>query len=191
MTENKSQNDKPTDEQIIDQGAEETKGQETEDNKTEETGKKVFSQEDVDKLISERLKRAEAKKQGEIDAAVKKAMADYDRKAKMSEAERAAEASKERENELTKRERELAIRENTARAKEVLSDKNIPTSLVKYIATADADETDENIEAFEADWTKALKEALKDAARGTAPTDARSIEDKREREIKHTGTQVL
>lgn len=188
MTENKSQ-DNTKDEkdvEMTDTGAEEKT-----DTKAEETAKK-FTQDEVDKLISERLKRAEAKKAGDIDAAVKKAIADYDRKAKMTEAERAAEASKERENELTKRERELAIRENTARAKEILSDHNIPTSLVKHIATADADETDENIAAFEADWSKALQAALKDAARGTAPRDARSVEDKQGgREIKHNGTQVL
>lgn len=190
MTENKSQ-DNIKDDKDIETGAE-AQDVETNDRKTEEPTKKQFSQEDVDKLISDRLKRAEAKKQGDIDAAVKKAIADYDRKAKMTEAERAAEASKERESELTKREHELAVRENTARAKEILSDKNIPTSLVKYIATADADETDENIAAFEADWTKALQNALKDAARGTAPRDARSVEDKQgERDIKHSGTQVL
>ena len=189
MTENKSQ-EQTKDDAAIETGAEmQETGTET---KVEETSKKQFSQEDVDKLISERLKRAEAKKAGDIDAAVKKAIADYDRKAKMTEAERAAEASKEREDELTKRERELAIRENTARAKEILSDNNIPTSLVKHIATADADETDENIAAFKADWEKALKEALKDAARGTAPRDARSVEDKQTgRDVKHTGTQVL
>lgn len=190
MTENKSQ-DNIKDDKDIETGAE-AQDAETNDRKTEEPAKKQFSQEDVDKLISDRLKRAEAKKQGDIDAAVKKAIADYDRKAKMTEAERAAEASKERESELTKREHELAVRENTARAKEILSDKNIPTSLVKYIATADADETDENIAAFEADWTKALQNALKDAARGSAPRDARSVEDKQgERDIKHSGTQVL
>lgn len=188
MTENKSQ-DNIKDEKDVEMN--DTGAEETTDTKAEETAKK-FTQDEVDKLISERLKRAEAKKAGDIDAAVKKAIADYDRKAKMTEAERAAEASKERENELTKRERELAIRENTARAKEILSDKNIPTSLVKHIATADADETDENIAAFEADWSKALQAALKDAARGTAPRDARSVEDKQGgREIKHTGTQVL
>ena len=190
MTENKSQ--EPTkDEKDIDTGAE-MQETGTEDTKVEEPAKKQFSQEDVDKIISERLKKAERKKQDEIEAQVKKAIADYDRKAKMTEAERAAEASKERENELTKRERELAVRENTARAKEILSDKQIPTSLVKYIATADADETDDNIDAFVADWTKALQNAVKDVAKGTAPRDARSVEDKRsERETKHTGTQVL
>lgn len=188
MTENKSQ-DNTTDENDIKNV--EVDVENTGDTKPEESTKK-FTQDEVDKLISKRLERAEARKAGEIDAAVKKAIADYDRKAKMTEAERAAEASKERESELSKRERELAVRENTARAKEILSDKNIPTSLVKYIATEDEDETDENIAAFEADWTKAIKEAVKDAARGTAPRDARSVEDKQgEREVKHQGTQVL
>lgn len=187
MTENKSQ-DNIKDEKDVENAEVDV---ETTDTKAEESAKK-FTQEEVDKLISKRLEREQAKKAGDIDAAVKKAIADYDRKAKMTEAERAAEASKERESELTKREHELAVRENTARAKEILTDKNIPTSLVKYIATANEDETDENIAAFEADWSKALKEALKDAARGTAPRDARSVEDKQsEREVKHTGTTVL
>lgn len=190
MTENKTQ-ETTQDEKETTINAE-NQPQDTKDTKSEEPKARQFSQDEVDKLISERLKRAEAKKAGDIDAAVKKAIADYDRKAKMTEAERAAEASKEREDALTKRERELAIRENTARAKEILSDKNIPTSLVKHIATADADETDENIDAFIQDWEKALKEALKDAARGTAPKDARSVEDKHSnRETKHAGTQVL
>ena len=151
-----------------------------------------FTQEDMDRVVKKRLQAAEAKHQQAVDAAVKKALADYDRKAKMTEADRAAEASKEREAELTRREQELAVRENRNRAIEELTKKNIPTSLVDYIATADADETDENIANFEADWSKALADAIKDAARGTAPRDARSEEDRNGAAgKKYTGTQVL
>lgn len=163
------------------QNAETTKGEE-----------RKFTQADMDKVIGERLKKAEAKKQTEIDLAVKRAMAEYDRKAKMTEAERAAEASKQREDELTKREHELAVRENRNRAIEELRKKNIPVSLVDHIATADADETDDNIAAFEQDWTNALAEAVKDAARGSAPRDQRSVEDKSaSNTTKYNGTQVL
>lgn len=151
-----------------------------------------FTQEDMDRVVKKRLQAAEAKHQQAVDAAVKKAIADYDRKAKMTEADRAAEASKEREAELARREQELAVRENRNRAVEELTKKNIPTSLVDYIATADADETDENIAAFEADWSKALAAAIKDAARGSAPRDARSEEDRNGAGAKkYTGTQVL
>ena len=152
-----------------------------------------FTQEDIDRVLKKRLQQVEAKKQDDIKAAVEKAIADYDRKAKMTEADRAAEASKEREAELTKRENDLAIRENRNKAIEVLTQKNIPTSLVKYIATADAEETEDNIAAFASDWSKTLAAAVKDAARGTAPRDSRSEEDRngKLREIKHSGTQVL
>lgn len=151
-----------------------------------------FTQEDMDRVVKKRLQAAEAKHQQAVDEAVKKAIADYDRKAKMTEADRAAEASKEREAELSRREKELAVRENRNRAIEELTKKNIPTSLVNYIATADQDETDENIAAFEADWSKALSEAIKDAARGSAPRDARSEEDRNgSAGHKYTGTQVL
>ena len=152
-----------------------------------------FTQEDIDRVLKKRLQQVEAKKQDDIKAAVEKAIADYDRKAKMTEADRAAEASKEREAELTKRENDLAIRENRNRAIEVLTEKNIPTSLVNYIATADPDQTEENIENFTRDWSKALAAAVKEAARGTAPRDSRSEEDRngRKSEIKHSGTQVL
>ncbi len=149
-----------------------------------------FSQADMDKAISERLKRAEAKHQADVNNAVQKAIADYERKAKMTEAERVAEASKQRETELAKRETELAIRENRNYAIEELRKKNIPASLVKYIATADKDETDDNIAAFEEDWSNALSEAIKDAAKGTAPRDNRSAEDKAAT-TKFSGTQVL
>lgn len=165
------------------------------ENEAENTGSETdrkFTQEDMDRVVKKRLQAAEAKHQQALDAAVKKAIADYDRKAKMTEADRAAEASKEREAELTRREQELAVRENRNRAIEELTKKNIPTSLVDYIATADADETDENIANFEADWSKALAAAIKDAARGTAPRDARSEEDRNGAgSKKFSGTQVL
>lgn len=180
--------------QTKDQDAEATNTNAAE-NEAENTGSETdrkFTQEDMDRVVKKRLQAAEAKHQQAIDAAVKKAIADYDRKAKMTEADRAAEASKEREAELTRREQELAVRENRNRAIEELTKKNIPTSLVDYIATADADETDENIANFEADWSKALAAAIKDAARGTAPRDARSEEDRNGTATKkYTGTQVL
>lgn len=165
----------------------------TEDNAKENAvEERKFTQEDMDRVVKKRLQAAEAKHQQAIDAAVKKAIADYDRKAKMTEADRAAEASKEREAELSRRERDLAVRENRNRAIEELTKKNIPTSLVDYIATADADQTDENIANFEADWSRALAAAIKDAARGTAPRDARSEEDRNGSEgKKFSGTQVL
>lgn len=150
-----------------------------------------FTQEDMDRVISERLKKAEAKKQGEIDAAVQRAIADYERKAKMTEAERVAEASKQREDELTKRETELAIRENRNHAIEELTKKKIPTSLVDYIATADPEQTDENIANFERDWSRALAEAVKDAAKGSAPRDLSSAESKSSATEKRRGTQVI
>lgn len=152
-----------------------------------------FTQDDLDRIISERMKKAEAKKQSEIDGAVKRAIEDYDRKAKMTEAERVAEASKEREAEITRREQEVAIRENRNRAIEILREKKIPTSMVEHIATADADETDENIKKFAEDWSKALSEAIKDASKGSAPRDLRSTEDKssEKSKTKYTGTQVL
>lgn len=167
-----------------------------EESGAENTGaenERKFTQDDIDRVLKKRLQQVEAKKQEAIDDAVKKALADYDRKAKMTEADRAAEASKEREAALTKRETELAVRENRNRAIEVLTEKNIPTSLVNYIATADPDQTEENIENFTRDWSKALAAAVKEAARGTAPRDSRSEEDRngRKGDIKHSGTQVL
>lgn len=170
----------------------EAEGAEAEADKTEDEARK-FTQEDMDRVIKKRLQAAEAKHQEAVDAAVKKAIADYDRKAKMTEADRAAEASKEREAELSRREQELAVRENRNHAIEELTKRNIPTSLVNYIATADAEETDDNIAAFEADWSKALADAIKEAARGTAPRDARSEEDRYGAKggVKHSGTMVL
>lgn len=189
-TDNNYQNQETGTNAAVDNADEKT--QKTETEKTGEDEQRKFTQEDMDRVVKKRLQAAEAKHQEAVDTAVKKALADYDRKAKMTEADRAAEASKEREAELTRREQELAVRENRNRAIEELTKKNIPTSLVDYIATADADETDENIANFEADWSKALSNAIKDAARGTAPRDARSEEDRNGAgSKKYSGTQVL
>ena len=156
------------------------------------TEERKFTQEDMDRVVKKRLQAAEAKHQQAVDAAVKKAIADYDRKAKMTEADRAAEASKEREAELIRREKDLAVRENRNRAIEELTKKNMPTSLVDYIATEDEETTDENIAKFEEDWSTAIAAAIKDAARGTAPRDARSEEDRSGSDgKKFSGTQVL
>lgn len=191
-TDNSQYQTKDQDAEATNTTAAETEATENEAENTGSETDRKFTQEDMDRVVKKRLQAAEAKHQQAIDAAVKKAIADYDRKAKMTEADRAAEASKEREAELTRREQELAVRENRNRAIEELTKKNIPTSLVDYIATADADETDENIANFEADWSKALAAAIKDAARGTAPRDARSEEDRNAAgSKKFSGTQVL
>lgn len=191
-TDNSQYQTKDQDAEATNTNAAETEATENEAENTGSETDRKFTQEDMDRVVKKRLQAAEAKHQQAIDAAVKKAIADYDRKAKMTEADRAAEASKEREAELTRREQELAVRENRNRAIEELTKKNIPTSLVDYIATADADETDENIANFEADWSKALAAAIKDAARGTAPRDARSEEDRNAAgSKKFSGTQVL
>lgn len=191
-TDNSQYQTKDQDAEATNTTAAETEATENEAENTGSETDRKFTQEDMDRVVKKRLQAAEAKHQQAIDAAVKKAIADYDRKAKMTEADRAAEASKEREAELTRREQELAVRENRNRAIEELTKKNIPTSLVDYIATADADETDENVANFEADWSKALAAAIKDAARGTAPRDARSEEDRNAAgSKKFSGTQVL
>lgn len=188
-TDNNYQNqDQDANAAVDNAGTEATEGS-TSNGATEE---RKFTQEDMDRVVKKRLQAAEAKHQQAVDAAVKKAIADYDRKAKMTEADRAAEASKEREAELIRREKDLAVRENRNRAIEELTKKNMPTSLVDYIATEDEETTDENIAKFEEDWSTAIAAAIKDAARGTAPRDARSEEDRSGSDgKKFSGTQVL
>lgn len=158
----------------------------------DQRGEKKFTQADLDKVLESRLKRAEASYEKKLQAELDKRISDYERKSKLTEAERVAEASKEKEASLAQKERELAVRENRNFAIDELREKKIPTDLVDYLATADRDETEANIDKFETAWTKAIAEAIADASRGEAPRDYSSRKpEKKGDSKKRRGTVVL
>lgn len=88
------------------------------DGQTEDKGSnsKTFTQDEVNALIQRRVGEINAKNDERNKQAIQEALADYDRKAKMTEEKRLSEARKQKDNELAEKERNVTMRENRADA---------------------------------------------------------------------------
>lgn len=139
-----------------------------EDNKA---GNKTFSQTDMDNLAGKIRSEEKAKNEQAINDAVAKAIAEYDRQAKLTEEEREKEAKSKREAELKSREEKITLRERKLEAKELLIAKNIPIDLVEFVIDLDENKTKENIERLAKTYSKSVEVGVTDKLKGTPPTD--------------------
>lgn len=130
-------------------------------------GTKTFSQDEVNAILSERLKEQKSKN----EQAIKDAITEYERQAKLSEEEREKEAKSKREAELLSREQEVTLRERKLEAQEMLQAKNIPISLVEFVIDLDAEKTKENIEKLATTYCKSVEDGVTDKLKGTPPKD--------------------
>ena len=135
------------------------------------TTDKTFTQTEVDKIVAERLKREQASYDERQKKAVSDAIADYERKAKLSEDERLREEFSEQESSLKKREEAITLRENRSEAIELLSDAGINTKLVEFVVDVDPDATRENVKNLTTVFNQAVSEAVEDKLKGKAPKD--------------------
>lgn len=140
----------------------------SEDNKQ---GERTFSQEELDRIVQKRVNEVTAKSDEKVKQAVEAALAEQERKAKMSEEDRTAEEQKAREDEIAERERQVTLRERRVEATALLSKKNIPESFVEYVLDEDADKMAEKIEALSKNWSAELKKAVKETVSGQTPED--------------------
>jgi hypothetical protein len=156
--------------------ATETQNDSNKDGKHEKT----FTQDEVNQLIGKYRSEGKSKAEADIAKAVADAKAEWERQAKMTEDERVKEASVKREKELADKEKALALRENTANAKELLAEKHIDTSMAKFLVTSDAEETMKNIEEFEKAYAKAIEAGVEDKLKGKTPEDKGGVAKKSE-----------
>lgn len=156
--------------------ATETQNDSNKDGKHEKT----FTQDEVNQLIGKYRSEGKSKAEADIAKAVADAKAEWERQAKMTEDERVREASVKREKELADKEKALALRENTANAKELLAEKHIDTSMAKFLVTSDAEETMKNIEEFEKAYAKAIEAGVEDKLKGKTPEDKGGVAKKSE-----------
>lgn len=140
------------------------------DNK-EVKGGKTFTQEDVDNIVAKRLKEEQAKNSESTSQAIKEALAEYERKAKLTEEEREKEAKSRREAELKDREDKVTLRERRIQAKEELESRGIPTDLVDFVVDLNEDITKEKIETLAKTYNKSVETGVTDKLKGTPPTD--------------------
>ena len=146
----------------------------TTDEKNQGQEPKTFSQDEVNEIISKRVNEINAKNSEKTAKAIESALADYERKAKLSEEEKAHEEQERLKSELASKERDLLIRENRAEARELLQEKSMPSIFVDYIVDEDLEKTKENINKFEKVWNEAVAEEVKRKLIGRTPVDPSS-----------------
>lgn len=157
-----------------------TDGQDvTENQQTDEP--KTFTQEEVDRIVGERLKRAEAKTSKEIEKATAEAIENYKqqqendkRLAKMSEAERLKEELEnlKRDNaELMAKQRRA---EMTAQARQELAKDgySVPDNMLSLIVTDDEESTLQNMTALKGYADELRKAWESERAKGVTPQTA-------------------
>lgn len=121
--------------------------------KAGEAQEKLYSNEDVDKLINRKFAEWQAKKDKEINEAQKLA--------EMNAQQKAEYERDQLQSQLDEYKKREAISEMSKTARSILSEQNINISdgLVAMLVAEDADTTSENVNAF----AKAFKEAVKNA----------------------------
>ena len=132
---------------------------------------KSFTQADIDKAISERLKREKDASEKRIAETLRKEREEWERQSKLSEEQRAEEQRKQMESELSEKERNLALRENRADARELLIERGIDSTLVDFVVDVDADKTKDNVNQLEKAYAQAVKAGVDKALAGTTPKD--------------------
>ena len=156
--------------------------------KTEQITDKSFTQADIDKAISERLKREKDASEKRIAETLRKEREEWERQSKLSEEQRAEEQRKQMESELSEKERNLALRENRADARELLIERGIDSILVEFVVDVDADKTKDNVNQLEKAYAQAVKAGVDKALAGTTPKDTTVMRDDTP---KYSGTTVI
>lgn len=141
------------------------------ENGTSEAGNKTFTQQDLDALAGKVRSEEKAKNEKAIQEAVSTAIAEYERKAKLTQEEKDKEAREKREKELADRELEITMRERAIEAKESLLKEGVPVDLVDFVVHADKKKTEENITKLAAAYKKAVEDGVTEKLKGETPED--------------------
>lgn len=138
--------------------------------------KKTFTQEEVDAIVSKRVNELNAKNEEATKTAIKDALEDYDRKAKMTADEKAQAELDEQRKEVEKAKREVALRENRATARELLQEKGIDESseILDFVVTEDEAETKKRVEAFAKSFDKSVEANVTKKLAKQTPVDPAS-----------------
>ncbi len=132
---------------------------------------KTFTQQDLDALAGKVRSEEKAKNEKAIQEAVSTAIAEYERKAKLTQEEKDKEAREKREKELADRELEITMRERAIEAKESLLKEGVPVDLVDFVVHADKKKTEENITKLAAAYKKAVEDGVTEKLKGETPED--------------------
>lgn len=146
----------------VDQEVQEVKEEQKVDEvKEEKQSEKTFTQDEVNKIVADRLAREQKLAEKREEEAKKLA--------KMNAEEKLKYEQEQREKQFAERERAIEVRELTAQAKEILSEKNLPLDLHTILNYKDADTVSESIKVVEKAIQVAVENKVEERLKGHAP----------------------
>ena len=129
---------------------------------------KTFSQDEVNKIIADRL----AKEARKTEDAVKAARTEAQKLATMTADEKAEHERLEREAKLAQREADIARREMRATALQTLGEKQLPAELADVLDYTDADKCNASISSIEKVYRAAVQKGVEERMKGNPPPAA-------------------
>jgi hypothetical protein len=152
---------------------------ETTETQTTETATeqpKTYTQEELEKIlqaesdrkVSKALETTKAKWEQEYKAKLEAEKQEAAKLAKLSEAEKQKALLDKQQNELSEKEKQIALREMKLESVKILSEKGLPVSFVDLLTTGDADSTKANIDTFDTAFKTALEVAVNERLKSSS-----------------------
>lgn len=133
----------------------------------DELKKKIESE--SDRKLSAVLDKKEKEWKANQDQAIKDALAEHQRLSKLSEKEQQEEQMTKREKEIAEREAKIQRAELRSEAIEDLHKKELPSKFADFLLSDDAESTLENINTFKQAFDEAVNAAVKEKLRQDTP----------------------
>lgn len=146
---------------------------------------KTYSQEDLDKAISEATKGyiSQEKLQEIIDKTIakeRKKAEDAERLSKLSEKERAEEQAKLDKQEIEELKAKLAMKDLEDDTIKELKDQDLDSDFLEFVIADDAEKTLEKIKRFKPLFDRAVNQAVDERIRGKSPQGTNNLRTKKD-----------
>ena len=133
---------------------------ETVDNPETTEADKTFTQDELDHIVQERVKRAVAKAQKDAEDKIKQAQSEGERLAKLTKDERAKEEEAKRLADLEAREKAIAVKELRIETQSLLSDEGLPIEFLDVVMADTAESVKENIASIRKVFDEAVEKRV-------------------------------
>lgn len=121
---------------------------------------KTFTQDELDHIVQERVKRAVAKAQKDAEDKIKQAQSEGERLAKLTKDERAKEEEAKRLSDLEAREKAIAIKELRIETQSLLSDEGLPIEFLDVVMADTAETVKDNIASVRKVFDEAVEKRV-------------------------------
>ena len=133
---------------------------ETVDNPEATEADKTFTQDELDHIVQERVKRAVAKAQKDAEDKIKQAQSEGERLAKLTKDERAKEEEAKRLADLEAREKAIVVKELRIETQSLLSDEGLPIEFLDVVMADTAESVKENIASIRKVFDEAVEKRV-------------------------------